>query len=108
MAVRAQDTLTAMREMARYLSGMPGRKNLIWFSGSFPIQAGCYDFTEDMKSATDLLARAHVTINPVDGRAMDTRAPAYAVTVELCLVSASAGAFHDGHHRRADGRPRYL
>jgi VWFA-related protein len=71
MAVRGEYTLTSMKELARYLSGMPGRKNLIWFSGSFPIETGCYDSTEDIKSATDLLARAHVTINPVDGRAMD-------------------------------------
>ena len=25
------------RTLARYLRGIPGRKNLIWFSGSFPI-----------------------------------------------------------------------
>ena len=28
---------TRMNQLARYLSGIPGRKNLIWFSGSFPI-----------------------------------------------------------------------
>jgi hypothetical protein len=26
-----------MQQLARYLSGIPGRKNLVWFSGSFPI-----------------------------------------------------------------------
>jgi len=75
-ALRGQYTLPAMNRIARYLSGMPGRKNLIWFSGSFPLTmevdgATCYDFTEDMKAATDLLARAHVSIYPVDGRALD-------------------------------------
>ncbi len=34
---RAQFTLDAMSQIARYLSGIPGRKNLIWLSGSFPI-----------------------------------------------------------------------
>ena len=78
-ALRGQYTLPAMNQIARYLSGMPGRKNLIWFSGSFPLTmevdgAACYDFTDDMKAATDLLARAHVAIYPVDGRALDALA----------------------------------
>ena len=30
-------TFEAMNYIARYLAGIPGRKNLIWFSGSFPI-----------------------------------------------------------------------
>jgi VWFA-related protein len=35
--VRIQTTLEAMQQLARYLQGIPGRKNVIWFSGSFPI-----------------------------------------------------------------------
>jgi VWFA-related protein len=31
-------TLDAFNVLARYLANIPGRKNLIWFSGSFPIQ----------------------------------------------------------------------
>ena len=30
-------TLAALRQIAHYLSAIPGRKNLIWFSGSFPV-----------------------------------------------------------------------
>jgi hypothetical protein len=33
------------QEMARYLGGIPGRKNLIWFSGSFPVE-----FYSDVKT----------------------------------------------------------
>ena len=87
-ALQGQYTISAMRQIARYLSGMPGRKNLIWFSGSFPLQfppvtdpslpafpgttfqGSVYDLTDDMKSATDLLARAHVALYPVDGRGL--------------------------------------
>ena len=34
---RALQTLQAMNQLAHFLSGIPGRKNLIWFSGSFPL-----------------------------------------------------------------------
>ena len=37
LQVRVKYTLDAMNQLARYLSSIPGRKNLIWFSGSFPI-----------------------------------------------------------------------
>lgn len=33
---RMLGTLDALQMLSRYLSGFPGRKNLIWFSGSFP------------------------------------------------------------------------
>jgi VWFA-related protein len=33
---RVSVTLEALRQLCQYLSGFPGRKNLIWFSGSFP------------------------------------------------------------------------
>jgi VWFA-related protein len=36
MNFRAQTTLEALRTIAHYVSGYPGRKNLIWVSGSFP------------------------------------------------------------------------
>ena len=36
MAERGLITFAAIRQIARYLSGMPGRKNLIWSSAAFP------------------------------------------------------------------------
>ena len=88
-AMRAQYELSGMTQIARYLSGIPGRKNLIWFTGSFPLQfpefpdngafpphpgestrAQSYDLSAEMKSATDLLARAHVAVYPIDGRGL--------------------------------------
>jgi VWFA-related protein len=76
---RAEYTLSAMRQLARYLSGMPGRKNLIWFGGSFPTEwppeympgaGSCYDYRDALNAATDLLARAHVAINPIESRGL--------------------------------------
>ena len=34
---RLQITLEAFQQLAHYLAGIPGRKNVIWFSGAFPI-----------------------------------------------------------------------
>jgi VWFA-related protein len=76
-------TLQAMNELARYLSGLPGRKNLIWFSGSFPLNifpddtlqdpfAAVADFQDDVRKTTDLLARSRVAVYPVDGRGLFT------------------------------------
>jgi VWFA-related protein len=75
MATRAQYTMAAMRQIARYLSGMSGRKNLIWFSGSFPPKwppapPYCYDFTDELTAATGVLADAHVVINPIESRGL--------------------------------------
>jgi len=88
-AYRAQYELSGLNQIARYLSGIPGRKNLIWFSGSFPLQfppmpdnkafpplpgdmirPQSYDFEPQMHAALDLLARAHVAVYPVDGRGL--------------------------------------
>ena len=33
---RVELTLDALTQIGRYLSGFEGRKNLIWYSGSFP------------------------------------------------------------------------
>jgi VWFA-related protein len=83
LASRGQTTMIAMQQLARYLSGMPGRKNLIWFTGSVPTEwppnppekfniqdapGTEYDYTDALTSATDLLARSHVAIFPIDGR----------------------------------------
>ncbi len=35
--LRTTYTLKAMNELAHYLAAFPGRKNVIWFSGSFPV-----------------------------------------------------------------------
>ena len=35
--LRVQMTVDAMQQLTRYLSAVPGRKNLIWFSAAFPI-----------------------------------------------------------------------
>jgi VWFA-related protein len=74
--VRIQMTLQSLQELARYLSGFPGRKNVIWFAGSFPISVlpttgRDYDLSlsgdlkEKLRKTTNMLAAAQVAIYPI-------------------------------------------
>ena len=77
-----QDNLNyGLQSMGRYLAGFPGRKNLIWFSGSiprtywdgglespFPDQE---DFTDEITEATDALALSRVAVYPIDARGLE-------------------------------------
>jgi len=62
--IRGEYTVTIMKQLARFLSGMPGRKNLIWFTGFSPEAA----FHGAFKSEVDLLARSHVAVSAIDPR----------------------------------------
>ena len=81
--MRVGMTIEALQQLARYLSAIPGRKNLIWFSGSFPIALDPDDslrspfqamrsYTEQMKQAAELLSAARVAVYPVDARGLMT------------------------------------
>jgi VWFA-related protein len=104
---RVDTTLDALAQLGRYLSGPEGRKNLIWFSASFPSgilpdETGppdaqgtasstvgadplkSYDFgrnySERMKSVTNILNSAQVAIYPVDARGLQTNSDITAVS----------------------------
>ena len=81
LQLRARYTLDAMNQLARYLSGIPGRKNLIWFSGSFPISilpdgdlqdpfAVMADSEDEFRETTNLLSVSQVAVYPVDARGL--------------------------------------
>jgi len=78
---RMMMTLAAFGELARYLAGIPGRKNVIWFSGSFPIGLwpdqnlmtpadDLRDYSRDVQQTGELLAAARVAVYPVDARGL--------------------------------------
>ena len=79
--LRVQYTLAAIDELARYLAGIPGRKNLIWLSGSFPLNIepdgdlpdpfqAAAQYADQVKDTADLLVRAQVAVYPVDARGL--------------------------------------
>jgi len=80
---RAVYTLNAFDQLARYLVGIPGRKNVIWFSGGFPLdvepnfdEADENDSVvrndEAVRKTDNLLTRAQVAVYPVDARGLQT------------------------------------
>ena len=86
---RAVYTLNAFDDLARYLVGIPGRKNVVWFSGSFPLDVEP-NVTEgngdgignpndsvirndmEVRKTDNLLTRAQVAVYPVDVRGLQT------------------------------------
>jgi VWFA-related protein len=79
-------TAEAFAEIARYLSSLPGRKNMMWLSGSFPgsvlpntdlsVSGTSDEFgmtinaDREIKIANDLLNAAHVSVYPIDVRGL--------------------------------------
>ena len=79
---QVQLSLLALRQLALYLDAIPGRKNLIWFSGSFPITLepdptatnpalglrplrDANDYGEQLHDTIRLLSIARVAVYPV-------------------------------------------
>jgi VWFA-related protein len=60
-------------DIAHFLDGLPGRKNLIWVSGGFPMSlapsdGNPADLEDDVKDVLDTMARGQVAVYPVDVR----------------------------------------
>ena len=96
LQLRARYTMDALNQLARYMSGLPGRKNLIWFSGSFPVNilpdpdvlslsapssavggaftpdpfTGVASLEDEFRQTVDLLARSQVAVYPIDARGL--------------------------------------
>jgi VWFA-related protein len=84
MALRVDETTDAMVSIAKYLGGYPGRKNLLWFSASFPNWIapnadfgqdsfmGSADYSDKIRKATEALSDARIAVYPVDARGLET------------------------------------
>ncbi|HXQ97467.1 MAG TPA: VWA domain-containing protein, partial [Candidatus Limnocylindrales bacterium] len=78
---RVEQTALAIKTIADHLLGLPGRKNLIWVSSSFPINIISGDLTienvsyvSQIEDAARSLNNANVAIYPVDARGLITGA----------------------------------
>ena len=81
---RAQFTLDALNTLGHYLAALPGRKNLIWLSGTFPANILpdpdlanplqiAHATDAEFRETVNLLASAQVSIYPIDARALMTQ-----------------------------------
>lgn len=80
-------TLTTLQQLARALSAIPGRKNLIWVAGAFPVALfpegdnralltafHGHEMPEALRETVNMLTRARVALYPVSARGlMDDR-----------------------------------
>ena len=79
---RILNTLSTLEAIAQHLSGVPGRKNLIWLSGGFPLTIGFDEipaigstreqrtFTREMDAAVRALNNSGIAVYPVDARGL--------------------------------------
>lgn len=81
---RVYRTVAAMGAIARHLARVPGRKNLVWISTSFPIRIGVIEeyrnpnritpggreYYQDVQKAARALNEANVAMYPVDARGL--------------------------------------
>jgi VWFA-related protein len=113
MGGRVQATAAALEAVAKHLAGLPGRKNLIWVSGSFPINIGYFQqrlqgtrpekegFSKEVQAAARALSGANVAIYPVDARALTTLGGVY-----NAATSPQIGAIQlQNHTRLPDSAP---
>jgi len=82
--LRVERTIAALDAIANHLAKLPGRKNLIWISGSFPIYPGFQvttkqygtsrqrSFIAEVERTTRLFSDANMAIYPVDVRGVFT------------------------------------
>jgi VWFA-related protein len=73
---RSELTLQAFQHLARYLSGIPARKNVVWFADSFPISFVPEDkvhtprHQEHVQQTSDMLTAAQIAIYPVSAHGL--------------------------------------
>jgi VWFA-related protein len=79
---RASITFEALDHLALYLAGIPGRKNLIWFSSSFPVvifptvaqrtnienSLNMPGYLEHVKKTANMFTVSQVSVYPVDAQ----------------------------------------
>jgi VWFA-related protein len=103
LQLRARYTLDALNQLARYMSALPGRKNLIWFSGSFPVSilpdpdlqnpfAVVASAEDEFRETVDLLARSQVAVYPIDARGLMV-APMFSATQSGSTMNRQPNGF---------------
>jgi VWFA-related protein len=97
-ASRSDITLEGLQALATFLSGIPVRKNVIWFADSFPIrflpdgQIRVAKLQRLLQQTSDLLTAGQVAIYPVSAKGVVGSSSFQADNVGTGRVQESAGA----------------
>jgi VWFA-related protein len=79
---RVQTTARAIEAIANHVSGIPGRKNLVWVSGSFPVSISfssnenspidtkSQNFAPELERVARALNQSNMAVYPVDARGL--------------------------------------
>ena len=99
--IRNRMTLEALNQIAAYVAGVKGRKNLIWFTEGMPLDIfptgglndleGITDYSKDLRKTADLLTTAEVAVYPVDARKLFTN-PAEGADQQLKTINKNTAA----------------
>ncbi len=79
--IQVRITLDAMKELAHNIAGYPGRKNLVWLSGSFPLTifpdetssnpfSVARQYGDDLRRTATVFANEQIAVYPVDARGL--------------------------------------
>ena len=121
---RALRTLRSLVAIANHLEKAPGRKNLVWVSGSFPVwigrdripsprrpDAGAQDLWPEIERAARALSAAGLAVYPVDARGLmaplDYAAGRASISREMQLADRSGFATMETLARRTGGEAFY-
>lgn len=121
---RASMTFRALMYLGHYLSGVPGRKNLLWFSGSFPVvifptaaqferikqNSGQRGYLDRLRATANLFTSSQIAVYPISAEGMMVE---HIGEAESAGPGGSLGAGHVGsgadttlasYHEGAEGR----
>lgn len=79
--IQIRITLEAMKELANNVAGYPGRKNLVWLSGSFPLTVfpdetssnpfnNQRSYGDDLRKTAAIFSAHQIAVYPVDARGL--------------------------------------
>jgi VWFA-related protein len=110
MRNRILGTLDVFKFIANHLARVPGRKNLIWLSGAFPVIYGFEnrtimgeDYTDEVDATVRALNQANVAVYPIDARGLTTP-PGFDAS-RASRNNASSGVPTPGANRTPSSRP---
>lgn len=114
---RIMRTVDALEATARRLSGLPGRKNLVWLSGRFPFVFYPHRQTDLVNEVSEgalnrmeevgyFLTETNVALYPVDIRGPGTEGDSYVFGVMRDISEMTGGRAFSGRNNVADAIDR--